>query len=89
MRTYRINCTDETDRVVTTHEISCRGDLEALDAAQRLCGKHGVEVWEDERRVVWMHKGGAARVESPSATVSLLVDSFGANPLARQQRCAN
>lgn len=85
MRTYRINCTDDSDRVVTTHTFSCRGDLEALDEAQKLCAKHGVEVWEGERRVAWMHKGGAVRVDDPSTPMPVPVDWLGANPLARQQ----
>ena len=89
MRTYRIDCTDNADRVVTTHEVTCRGDLEALDEAQKLCAKHGVEVWEGERRVVWMHKGGTVRVEPSSAITALPADWLGANPLARQWQNAN
>lgn len=63
MRTYRINCVDDADQVVTTHEYLCGDDLEALDKAIELCVANGVEVWDGARRVVWMHKGGAARVK--------------------------
>ena len=64
MRTYRINCTDDADRVVATHMFSCRDELEALDKARELCANGGVEVWDGERRVIWMHKGGEPRIES-------------------------
>ena len=62
MRTYRINCTGEADQIISTHAFSCRNDLAALDKARQLCADHGVEVLDGERRVVWMHKGGAVRV---------------------------
>jgi hypothetical protein len=69
MRTYRINCLDDEDRVVATHRVFCGDDLAALDRATALCANYGVEVWDGERRVVWMLKGGAARLERPNETV--------------------
>ena len=61
MKIYRINCMDENDEIVSTQDFTCRDDLAALDKANLLCKDHGIEVWDSERRVVWMRKGGAAR----------------------------
>jgi hypothetical protein len=61
MRTYRINCTDDSDLIVATYAFRCSDDLDALDKATELCAANGVEVWDGARRVVWMHKGGAVR----------------------------
>jgi len=63
MRAYRINCTDDSDLIVATYAFLCSDDLDALDKATELCAAHGVEVWDGARRVVWMHKGGAARLK--------------------------
>ena len=67
MRTYRINCTDNSDLIVATYAFRCSDDLDALDKATELCGANGVEVWDGARRVVWMHKGGAARFKIEGA----------------------
>ena len=61
MKTYRINCVDDFDNVVSTFEYHCVDDLDALDTATKLCAANGVEVWDGARRVVWMRKGGGAR----------------------------
>lgn len=62
MRTYRINCVDDADRIVSTLDQFCIDDLDALDRANELCAENGVEVWDGARRVVWMYKGGEARL---------------------------
>jgi hypothetical protein len=66
MKTYRINCFDDSDQFITTQEYLCSDDLEALDKATELCAANGVEVWDGARRVVWMYKGGVARVKVAS-----------------------
>lgn len=62
MRTYRINCVDDADRIISTFDYFCIDDLDALDRANELCAENGVEVWDGARRVVWMYKGGEARL---------------------------
>jgi hypothetical protein len=88
MRTYRINCTGDADQIVTTYDATCRDDLAVLEKAKTLCGTHGVEVWDGSRRVVWMHKGGAVRVDNPLVSIPLPVDCFGADPFASHYRDA-
>jgi len=87
MKIYRINCTDDTDHVVATHEFICGDDLAALERATRLCADHGVEVWDGDRRVVWMLKGGTARLLAPNVvrTISSL-GTFAKKLLTDQQQ---
>jgi len=87
MKTYRINCVDDADQVVSTFDRLCTDDLDALDRANELCAANGVEVWDGERRVVWMHKGGAARATiaprdfDPSSSFVSFVSTFvGSTP---------
>ena len=76
MRTYRINCTDDADLVVATYAFRCSNDLDALDKATELCVANGVEVWDGARRVVWMHKGGAARFKTEFSLAQSMSSSF-------------
>ena len=66
MRTYRIKCVDDSDRVISSVDYFCIDDLDALDRANELCVENGVEVWDGARRVVWMYKGGEARPTNAS-----------------------
>jgi hypothetical protein len=76
MRAYRINFVDDADQVVTTYEVPCDDDLDALDKATKLCAANGVEVWDGARRVVWMHKGGAARFKTEPRLARPIPSSF-------------
>lgn len=64
MKSYRINCVDERNKLVATHDIMLADDLAALSKANELCADNAVEVWEGERRVFWMKKGGEPQYES-------------------------
>lgn len=77
MKTYRINCVDDGDHIVSTFDRLCIDDLDALDRANELCATNGVEVWDGARRVVWMHKGGAARL-----TTSNRAERANSSPIA-------
>lgn len=76
MTAYRINCIDGADQVVTTHEFLFRDDLDAFDKATELCAANGVEVWDGTRRVIWMHKGGAARFKIEPGLASRMPSSL-------------
>jgi len=61
MKTYRINCVDEHNKLVSAHDIMLADDLAALRKANEFCADSAVEVWDGERRVVWMKQGGEPR----------------------------
>lgn len=70
MKSYRLNCIDDRNKLVATHDIMLADDLAALGKANELCRDNAVEVWEGERRVFWMKKEGAPRHESVLAAVA-------------------
>jgi len=71
-KAYRINCVDSFDHIVSSFQYHCVDDLDALDTATKLCAANGVEVWDGARRVVWMHRGGEARVKIVARDVDLI-----------------
>jgi len=79
MKTYRINCVDDFDNVVSTVEYHCVDDLDALDTATKLCAANGVEVWDGARRVVWMRKGGGARFKTEPSLAQSMSSSFASS----------
>jgi hypothetical protein len=79
MKTYRINCVDDFDNVVSTVEYHCVDDLDALDTATKLCAANCVEVLDGARRVVWMHKGGGARFKTEPSLAQSMSSSFASS----------
>lgn len=61
MESYRINCVDDHNKLVATHDIMLADDFAALRKANELCADNAIEVWDAERRVVWLKRGGDPR----------------------------
>jgi hypothetical protein len=56
---YRLHCLDENQRITSSSDVVARDDLAALEQAEKLCEKQGMEVWQGTRRVARVKKGNA------------------------------
>ena len=59
MGQYRFDLLLEGGAVAQSQFHSCADDLEALDIAERLCGRNAVDVWDGGRRVLHVKRENA------------------------------
>jgi hypothetical protein len=57
---YRFFLTDELGHIFGRNEYEAAEDIQALEAAQQLCKNYGIEIWDGDRLVAQVAKGGTA-----------------------------
>jgi hypothetical protein len=62
MINYRAYLIGRNGRIQGYEPLTCADDAAAIAAAKRLIGSHGVEVWQDDRRVITLERAQTARV---------------------------
>jgi hypothetical protein len=54
MSVYRLCVIDDAGHVVDLYEPECASDEEAYHTAEKLVGKHAIDIWEGERWIAWL-----------------------------------
>ena len=57
MQQFEFRFLDNSDMVVTVRYYTARDDLGALEAAEKLCTIHMIEIWQGNRRIARVKKG--------------------------------
>jgi hypothetical protein len=63
MINYRAYLIGRNGHIQGYEPLSCADDAEAIAAARRLIGSHGVEIWQDSRRVITLERAQNDRVQ--------------------------
>lgn len=62
---YRFYSLDERGHVVSAQDYEAVDDIAALEAAQKLCSLHPMEIWDGSRRVAQLASDGNAPEAAP------------------------